>query len=74
MFDLIFLMFSPAATGTTSSVVINSTQTVVYLFYDNAFILDNKGYAAAIAAVLFVVILVVTLVQFQMQKRWVHYS
>ncbi len=69
MFDLLFLMFEGS-----SNLVVNSTQTVVYLFYENAFQLNNKGYAAAIAVLLFVIILGVTIVQFQLQKRWVHYA
>lgn len=69
MFDLLFLMFEGS-----SNLVVNSTQTVVYLFYTNAFQLNNKGYAAAIAVLLFVIILGVTIVQFQLQKRWVHYA
>jgi multiple sugar transport system permease protein len=68
LFDLVYLMF-PAG-----SIVIDSTQTVVYLFYKNAFLVENKGYAAAIAMLLFVIILGVTAIQFQLQKRWVHYS
>ncbi len=68
VFDLIFLMFGP------TSLVIDSTQSVVYLFYKNAFLIENKGYAATIAVLLFVIILGVTAIQFQLQKRWVHYS
>lgn len=68
VFDLIFLMFGP------SSPVIESTETVVYLFYKNAFLIDNKGYAAAIAMLLFAIILVATFLQFRMQRRWVHYA
>ena len=69
MFDLIFLMFEGS-----SNLVVNNIQTVVYLFYVNAFQLSNKGYAAAIAVLLFIIILGVTVVQFQLQKRWVHYA
>ena len=67
VFDLVYLMF-PAP-----SLVIDSTQTVVYLFYKNAFLVENKGYAAAIAVLLFMIILGITAIQFQLQKRWVHY-
>ena len=41
---------------------------------DNAFRYNRMGYAAAMSWVLFAVILTVTLVQFQLQKRWVHYD
>ncbi|WP_231571034.1 carbohydrate ABC transporter permease [Gordoniibacillus kamchatkensis] len=68
VFDLVFMMIGP------NSIVIEQTQSVVFLFYKNAFMLNNKGYAAAIAMVLFVIILLVTIVQMKLQKKWVHYS
>jgi multiple sugar transport system permease protein len=68
VFDLIYLLFG------TSDIVINSTQTVVYLFYKSAFIDNNKGYAAGIAMFLFAIILIVTIIQLRLQKRWVHYA
>jgi multiple sugar transport system permease protein len=57
-----------------NSIVIEQTQSVVFLFYKNAFMLNNKGYAAAIAMMLFLVILLVTIVQMRLQKKWVHYG
>lgn len=51
-----------------------ATTTVVYLVYSNAFEWNKAGYASAMAYVLFVVIMLFTLLQFLMQKRWVHYS
>jgi multiple sugar transport system permease protein len=68
VFDLIFLMTGP------NSPALDATKTIVYLFYQYAFITNDKGYAAAIAVLLFVIILVITLVQFRLQRRWVHYS
>lgn len=72
VFDMIFLLFGQA--GSSADLVINSTETVVYLFYKNAFMFDYKGYAAAIAMVLFVIILIITAIQLRLQKRWVHYA
>jgi multiple sugar transport system permease protein len=46
---------------------------VLYLF-NNAFRYFKMGYASAIAWVLFVIILVLTLVQWRIQKYWVHYE
>lgn len=74
MFDLIYLIFGPVSGGGQGNLAIEATQTVVYLFYANAFLFDNKGYAAAIAVLLFAIILVVTVIQFRLQKRWVHYA
>lgn len=67
VFDMIFMMISE------SSMAIKSTMSVVYLFYKNAFILDNKGYASAIAILIFVIIMLVTVVQLKLQKKWVNY-
>lgn len=68
MFDVIFLMIGP------DGYALESTQTLIYLFYEQGFILGNKGYAAAIVLVLFVIIALITAFQFQAQKRWVHYQ
>ena len=59
--------------GRTSNVIEN-TQSIVYLFYQNAFILNEKGYSAAIAVVLLIIILIITAIQMILQKKWVHYD
>ncbi|MGH3450779.1 MAG: carbohydrate ABC transporter permease, partial [Haloechinothrix sp.] len=69
MFDLIYLM-----TSRTASVARAENQTIVYLFYKQAFIENERGYAAAIAVVLLLIVLVLTALQFRMQKKWVHYE
>lgn len=68
IFDLIYLMIGK------SNPALQNTQTIVYLFYKTAFEDNNGGYASAIAFELLGLILVVTLVQFGLQKRWVHYE
>lgn len=52
----------------------NATNTIVYNIYQNAFQFFKMGYAAAMAWVLFAIIFVVTVVQFRLQRRWVHYE
>jgi multiple sugar transport system permease protein len=52
----------------------DASRTVVMLIYESAFKNIELGYAAAIAAVLFVVILLVTLVQFRISKALVFYQ
>ena len=52
----------------------NSTRTMVLDIYQNAFENFRMGRAAAASLFLLVLILAVTVVQFQMQKRWVHYE
>lgn len=48
-----------------------STKVLVYTIWERAFKLFEFGYASALAYVLFVITLLLTLVQWQMRKRWV---
>lgn len=68
VFDLIFMMIGNGSTA------LEKTQSIVYLFYQHAFVLNDKGYAAAIAVLLLVVILIITAIQMALQKKWVHYD
>lgn len=52
----------------------NSTLFYVLYLYKKAFQQFKMGYASAMAWVLFVVILVLTLIQFKLSKRWVYYE
>jgi multiple sugar transport system permease protein len=52
----------------------DATNTMVMYIYNQAFQFFHMGYAAAIAWVLFAIIFVITLLQHQLQKRWVHYE
>lgn len=51
-----------------------ATNVLVYYIYYQAFLLFRFGYASAIATVLFALVLIVTIVQFRMEKKWVHYT
>ncbi len=51
-----------------------STNVLAYRIYYEGFKRMNMGYASAIAYFLFAVILVITLVQFAVQKHWVNYD
>jgi multiple sugar transport system permease protein len=53
---------------------VNSTTTMVYYIYRNAFRNFKMGYASAQAIVLFLVIMVLTLLYWKMQERWVTYD
>ncbi|MES9682050.1 sugar ABC transporter permease [Gottfriedia acidiceleris] len=68
VFDLIFMMIGKSSTA------LENTQSIVYLFYQHAFVLNDKGYAAAIAVLLLIIILIITAVQMVLQKKWVHYD
>lgn len=67
-FDLVYLMVG------ADNPALGSARTILYLFYERGFTQFNGGYAAAIALVTLVIIGVVTLVQFRLQKKWVHYE
>ncbi len=51
-----------------------STYVFVYYIYQCAFKLMKYGYASAISVVLFILIMLLTLMQWQTRKKWVHYE
>jgi multiple sugar transport system permease protein len=51
----------------------NSTITPVVYLYQQAFMELKTGYASAISIVLFIIILIITFIQFIVQKKWVNY-
>jgi len=52
----------------------NATLFYVLNLYFNAFEYFRMGHACALAWILFVIILVLTLIQFKLAKRWVYYA
>lgn len=52
---------------------IDSTNVIVYSIYRVAFLHYNVGLASAQAVVLFIMVLLITLVQFAVARRWVFY-
>jgi multiple sugar transport system permease protein len=66
VFDVPFIM--------TKGGPANATQTVVMLVYNNAFTIQKMGLAASISYVIFVVILILTFVNFRVSKKWVFYE
>ncbi|WP_077620833.1 carbohydrate ABC transporter permease [Bacillus sinesaloumensis] len=65
VFDLIIVL--------TNGGPANSTITPVVYLYQQAFIELKTGYASAISLVMFIIILIITYIQFVGQKRWVNY-
>lgn len=53
---------------------LDSTLFYVYHLFNNAFVYFKMGYAAAMAWVLFIIILILTLIQFRLANRWVYYE
>jgi multiple sugar transport system permease protein len=68
LFDGLYAMLGP------NNPVMPATQSLVFYFYKIGFIQNDKGYAAAIALAIMLIIGIVTFVQFRLQKRWVHYD
>lgn len=64
IFDLIYLM--------TQGGPLDSTNVLVYAIYKNAFEYFKIGQASAIAYILFVIILALTLIQWQLRKKLVY--
>ncbi len=67
----------PVALGLTRSNTVgpaDSMLTIVPLLWREAFIGGRMGYASSLAWLLFVMILILTLIQFRISRRWVHYE
>ena len=63
VFDLIYLM--------TQGGPMDSTNVLVYWIYKNAFEFFNIGAASAGAYILFVIVFVLTVIQWNIRKKWV---
>jgi multiple sugar transport system permease protein len=66
VFDLVYVMTKIDQT--------NTLPTVVYYIYEEGFRNFRMGYAITVAWVLLAMILVFTLIQFRLQRRWVFYG
>ncbi len=53
---------------------VNSTLFYVYHLFNNAFRYGHMGYASAMAWGLFIIILILTIIQLKLSRRWVHYE
>jgi multiple sugar transport system permease protein len=54
--------------------LIPSAMSMVYYLWQASFSHFEIGYGSAISWIIFIIILIVTLIQFKMQDRWVHYD
>jgi multiple sugar transport system permease protein len=52
----------------------DASRSLVMYIYENAFQLFQMGYASAIAITLFIIIMILTLIQFKISQTWVHYD
>lgn len=70
LFDVVYLLLPPE-----QSTSVNYAMTVLYYYYQKAFLgVGQRGYGAAVSLLLFVLILVVSLIMFRIQRRFVHYG
>ncbi len=69
VFTQIYLMTGPPVGGPQGT-----TKVIVYYLYERGFVTFDRGYASAIALVLFVIILSLTLLQRKLVERRVHYG
>lgn len=73
IFTEVYVIFTP--TGGTGSVGPENAALVYLMYlYRNAFQYFRMGYAAALAWLLFLVIMVLTALMFRFQNRWVYYE
>ncbi|MCM1149035.1 MAG: sugar ABC transporter permease [Butyricicoccus sp.] len=68
VYDLIYMM----ADDTNPALV--DMQSLMYLFYRSSFVAGDRGYGSAIVIWTVFLILIVTVVQFWGQKKWVNYD
>ena len=67
VFDIVYMMID------VTSPSYDRTVSLVYLFYNNSFKYSNKGYGSAIVMVLLAIIMIITVIQTKLQKKWVNY-
>jgi multiple sugar transport system permease protein len=68
VFDVIYMMID------ITNPAYEKTVSLVYLFYNNSFKYSDKGYGSAIVMLLLAIIMVLTVIQIKVQKRWVNYG
>lgn len=68
LFDALYAMMG------VGNPAMNESRSLVYLFYNEAFVLQNKAGGAAIAMFIVLLVGLMTAFQFWAQKKWVHYG
>ena len=68
VFDLIFMVMD------NGNPALQKTQSLVYLFYQSSFVERNMGYGSTIVVFLLVIIMILTVLQMIVQKKWVYYN
>lgn len=71
VFDVIYTL---AGSGATVDKFMQYYRTMVYGIYEKGFLYHKLGIATSESVILLAIILVLTLIQFRLQKKWVHYE
>jgi len=71
VFDIVFMFTGKVG---SSGPTLDAIKTMVFGIYQRGFLFMNMGYASANAVLLFVIILLITLIQFKLQKKLVFYE
>ena len=71
VFDIVYTFIGKADQG---GPIVDASRTLVFGIYERAFSFLNLGEASAEAVLLFVMIMVVTVIQFKFQDKWVFYE
>ena len=69
IFDIIYMMVDKLRNPAYPE-----AQTLAVLFYRNGFIIHDKSAASVVVFLLFSIIMLITILQFVFQKKWVHYE
>jgi multiple sugar transport system permease protein len=74
VFALVYVLYTPPAIETGTAGPENAALVYVLYLYRNAFQYFRHGYASAMAWVLFLIIMALTVLAFRSQGRWVYYE
>jgi len=73
VFDIILAFTATGSELGMRGPLLDAFRTMVFGIYERAFNELNMGLASAVAVLLFAIIMTITLIQFILQKKWVHY-
>jgi len=73
-FDIVYIIIGGGGQAGSGGPLAMATRTVVFGIYERGLYFLRMGYASAQAVILFIVIMLITAVQFIAQKKWVYYE
>ena len=73
-FSIVYILFTPVGGNQNNAGPDNAGLLYVLYLYRNAFLYFRSGYASAMAWILFLVIVALTILAFRTQRRWVYYE